>query len=96
MYSKINYSSENVFFYASFKSVTLSLMIALLWVARLMSASVIHKEVVFLRILLDASRKVGIVLEKQETNVRLSLLLTSSHLVSVKRGILDELKVGSR
>ena len=71
-------------------------MIALLWVTRLMSASVIHKEVVFLRILLDASRKAGIVLEKQETNVRLSLLLTSSHFVSVKRGLLDELKVRSR
>ena len=55
-----------------------------------------HKEVVFLRILLDASRKAGIVLEKQETNARLSLLFTSSHFVGVKRGILDELEVRSR
>lgn len=78
-------------------------MIALLWVTRLMSASVIgslqltsHKEVVFLGILLDASRKAGIVLEKQETNARLLLLFSTTHFIGIKRSILDELQVRSR
>jgi hypothetical protein len=61
------------FFTEASKVRRFRLVIALLWVTRLMSASVIgslqltsHKEVVFLGIFLAASGKAGIVLEMRD------------------------------